>query len=118
MKARNMAICSFVAFGCWLKGLGTVATFLYNIWYVLIITWCIINFVALCDGILHKKGKEMAGVLDSNTHLHWFLLTVLCLVSFMLSREYWLTALFMASSVSFFMFVTYHKDCIDKKKKK
>ena len=116
MKTRNMAICLFFAFGCWLKDIRTELTQVsYDIWLVLAVFWAVVNFIALCDTLTKNKKDDMAKHLTNEMAIHWFFLTILSLISFLLAREYMVVLLMMCSAVPFMAIQLYKKEKTRKK---
>lgn len=117
MKTRNSLVLIFFMFGCWLKHIDwSVAFVAYNIWYVILIAWSILSFVALWDGFSQKKGKQMAKQLTIPEMEIWTMVTVMSLVSFLLCREYLATLLFLMGHTAFFLFVGYYFEKLHRKK--
>ena len=111
MKTRNIIICAFCVFGCWLKDIHTEITQVsYNIWLVLAVFWSVVNFIALCDTLMKNKKDDMAKHLTTEMAIHWFFLTILGLISFLVAREYMIVLLMMCSAVPFMAIQLYRKE--------
>lgn len=118
MKTRNNLVLTFFIFGCWLKYIDwSIAFVAYNIWYVLLIAWSILSFIAFADGFYRKKGKAMAKQLTMPEMEIWTMVTVMSLVSFLLCKEYLATLLFLMGHTAFFLFVGYYFEKLRNKKK-
>ena len=110
----------FFLFGCWAKHIpDTIGFLIFNIWYVLVLFWMILNGLGVLNFLFNKKADSsiIQNKINDEFETKWLTYNLIAVVSYAMSGCYWVALFFMLTSFLFAMLVIGDKKDNDKKKK-
>ena len=114
-------IIAFFIFGCWAKFIpDTIGFLMFNIWYVLVLFWMILNGLGVFSFFFSKNQNIRAFCerLDPAMENRWVAYNLMAVISFCAANCWTVATAYVMTSVLFMILTISTKKDIDKKKNK